>query len=155
MKRLCANFFSVVALCSALFNPTHANADFIDTSWTVIGFTGEPYFIEPQAMVGKIQRLNRGEADGAFYRCPFKGQSSTYTTYETVDQFLSNPEFELFRPAEEELRRSGPKVFVHRITCEGAGDPENRRVLYPFVTTQKRHSAYYLFEGGYFTLYAP
>lgn len=28
-------------------------------------------------------------------------------------------------------------------------------VLYPFVTTEKRHSAYYLFEGGYFSLYTP
>jgi hypothetical protein len=140
---------------SAISVAPQAKADFIDTTWSVIGFTGEPWFVNTQAVIGKSQMFNKGEARGVFFSCDFKGMSSSYTTYATVDDFLKNPEFELFKPAEKELRLSGPKVFVHRITCEGDGNPKLRRVLYPFVTTQKRHSAYYLFEGGYFSLYTP
>lgn len=132
-----------------------ATADYIDTTWSVVGWTGEAWYIEPQSVIGKTQMFNKGEAEGIFYKCDFKGQSSTYTTYNSVDDFLEIPEFELFKPAERELRQSGPKVFVHRITCEGSGRPADRRVLYPFVTTEARHSAYYLFEGGYFSLYTP
>lgn len=130
-------------------------ADFIDTNWSVVSWTGEAWYVNAQAIIGKSQIFNKGEAHGVFFECDFKGQSSTYTTYDTVDDFLKNPEFELFEPAEKDLRLSGPKVFVHRITCEGDGSPNFRRVLYPFITTEKRHSAYYLFEGGYFTLYTP
>lgn len=137
------------------FSVYPSKADFIDTTWRVIGWTGEAWYVNTKDIIGSSQKFYKGEADGIFYNCDFKGQSSTYTTYETVDKFLANPEFELFKPAEKELNSSGPEVFVHRITCEGDGNPANRRVLYPFVTTSKRHSAYYLFEGGYFTLYAP
>ncbi|MQX45739.1 hypothetical protein [Sinorhizobium medicae] len=132
-----------------------AKADFIDTTWSVVGWTGEAWYIDTNSVIGKTQRFYKGEAEGVFYQCSFQGQSATYTTYDTVDEFLANPEFKLFKPAEEALRLSGPQVFVHRITCEGDGNPENRRVLYPFVTTQKRHSAYYIFEGGFFSLYTP
>jgi hypothetical protein len=135
--------------------PGNARADFIDTDWSVIGFTGEAWYADTKAVIGKTQSFHKGEAKGVFYRCDFHGQSSTYTTYDTVEAFLANPEFALFKPAEKDLRISGPKVFVHRITCEGDGNPRDRRVMYPFVTTEKRHSAYYLFEGGYFSLYTP
>jgi hypothetical protein len=146
--------FKVAAVLGALSTPEFAYADFIDTKWTVVGWTGEAWFANTQNIIGKTQQFHRGEAAGVFYSCDASGQSSTYTTYETVDAFLENPEFELFKPAEKDLRLSGAKVFVHRITCDGHGDPDKRRVLYPFVTTEKRHSAYYLYEGGYFSLFA-
>lgn len=132
-----------------------AFADYIDTKWSVVGWTGEAWFVEPKNVIGRTQMFHKGEAKGVFYGCDFAGQSSSYTTYETVDEFLANPEFKVFKAAEKDLKLSGPKVFVHRITCEGNGRAENRRVLYPFVTTEKRHSAYYPFEGGFFTLYSP
>ena len=146
---------SAAAVIGTLLSPGLARADFIDTTWTVIGWTGEVWYANTQNIVGKSQAFFKGEASGTFYSCDFAGQSSTYTTYATVDAFLANPEFELFKPAEKDLRLSGPKVFVHRITCDGDGNPAKRRVLYPFVTTEKRHSAYYLYEGGYFSLYTP
>ncbi|KQQ72437.1 hypothetical protein ASF70_12975 [Rhizobium sp. Leaf321] len=145
----------IAAVIGALLLPNLARADFIDTTWTVIGWSGEAWFSNTKNIVGKSQKFYKGEASGIFYSCDNAGQSSTYTTYETVDAFLANPEFELFKPAEKDLRLSGPKVFVHRITCDGGSNPAKRRVLYPFVTTEKRHSAYYLYEGGYFSMYAP
>ena len=50
---------------------------------------------------------------------------------------------------------SSNTLFVHRITCESDGNPANRRVMYPFVTNEARKSAWYLFEGGVFSLYNP
>ncbi|MDX0871185.1 hypothetical protein GOE00_31915 [Sinorhizobium medicae] len=147
--------FRAFLAAGTLVFPCMSRADFIDTNWTVIGWTGEAWYINTQAVIGKFQSFYKGEASGVFYECDFKGQSSAYTIYDTVEDFLKNPEFETLKPAEKDLRLSGPKIFVHRITCEGEGNPKDRRVLYPFVTTEKRHSAYYLFEGGYFTLSRP
>ncbi|MHC0054929.1 hypothetical protein [Actibacterium sp. D379-3] len=131
-----------------------AHADFIDTRWSVVGFTGEAWFINPQSVIGQSQTFNRGYAEGAFYNCDHAGQSSTYTRYDN-DAFFANPEFELFLPLREEMTLSSEALFVHRITCEGGGNPANRRVMYPFVTNEARKSAWYLFEGGVFTLYNP
>lgn len=100
------------------------------------------------------QTFNRGSAEGVFFNCDFAGLSSTYTTYEP-DDFFSNPEFALFKAEEDGMRLSAAKIFVHRVTCEGNGNPLHRQVLYPFVTNDARKSAWYLFEGGVFSLYAP
>jgi len=50
---------------------------------------------------------------------------------------------------------SSETLFVHRITCEGGGSSAERGTMYPFVTNEARKSAWYLFEGGVFTLYNP
>lgn len=131
-----------------------AQADFIDTRWSVVGFTGEAWFINPQSVIGQSQTFNRGYAEGVFYNCDYAGQSSSYTRYEN-DAFFANSEFELFLPLREEMTLSSEALFVHRITCEGGGNPAKRRVMYPFVTNEARKSAWYLFEGGVFSLYNP
>lgn len=89
-----------------------------------------------------------------FYNCDYAGQFSTYTRYDN-DAFFANPEFELFLPLREEMTLSSDTLFVHRITCEGGGNPAKRRVMFPFVTNEARKSAWYLFEGGVFSLYNP
>lgn len=141
-----------VALGLALSTPTYA--DFIDTRWSVVGFTGEAWFINSQSVIGQSQTFNRGFSEGVFYNCDYAGQSSMYTRYDN-DAFFANPEFELFLPLREEMTLSSEGLFVHRITCEGSGNPAQRRVMYPFVTNEARKSAWYLFEGGIFTLYNP
>jgi hypothetical protein len=140
------------AFCAILSAP--AQADFIDTSWSVVGFTGEAWFINTQSVIGQSQTFNRGYAEGVFYNCDYAGQSSTYTRYDN-DAFFANPEFELFLPLREGMTLSSEELFVHRITCEGGGNPAKRRVMYPFVTNEARKSAWYLFEGGVFSLYTP
>lgn len=130
------------------------HADFIDTRWSVVGFTGEAWFINTQDVIGQSQTFNRGFAEGVFYNCDYAGQSSTYTRYDN-DDFFANPEFEVFLPLREEMTLSSEALFVHRVTCEGGGDPAQRRVMYPFVTNEARKSAWYLFEGGVFSLYNP
>jgi hypothetical protein len=129
-------------------------ADFIDTRWSVVDFTGEVWFIKPQSVIGQSQTFNRGYAEGVFYNCDYAGQSSPYTRYDN-ESFFINSEFELFLPLREEMTLSSESLFVHRITCEGDGNPANRRVMYPFVTNEARKSAWYLFEGGVFSLYNP
>ena len=149
MKR----FFSAVAVFGT-FLSVPAQADFIDTRWSVIGFIGEAWFIDPQSVIDRSQTFNRGYAEGVFFNCDYAGQSSTYTRYDN-DTFFANPEFELFLPLREEMTLSSETLFVHRITCEGGGNPAKRRVMYPFVTNEARKSAWYLFEGGVFSLHNP
>ena len=143
-----------LALPLVLAFASAAMADFIDTTWSVVGFSGEPWFISTTDVIGRSQTFNRGFAEGVFFNCDFAGMSSTYTTYEPED-FFANPEFALFKAEEDGIRLSTSKIFVHRVTCEGKGDPFRRQVLYPFVTNDARKSAWYLFEGGVFSLYAP
>ena len=57
-----------------------------------------------------------------------------------------------FATLEDPRFTQASELFVHRITCEGKGDPAARRVLYPFVTTDGRDAAFLPFEGGIFTL---
>ena len=125
-----------------------ARADFIDTVWTVAGFTGEYWYADPSELIGQTQEFHTGFAAGVFYSCDAEGQSATYTTY-SLEDFLANPEFILFDGLGEDLFGVTEKLFVHRITCAG-----NRRVMYPFVTTETRDTAYYLFEGGIYLLEA-
>ncbi|MCD1626313.1 hypothetical protein K7H22_09950 [Seohaeicola saemankumensis] len=145
-------FSTILAAVLAITLHTPAYADFIDTRWSVVGFTGEPWFINPQSIIGQSQAFNRGFAEGVFYTCDYAGQSSTYTRYEN-DTFFANPEFELFLPLQEGMTLSSEALYVHRITCEGGGNPAQRRVIYPFVTNEARKSAWYLFEGGVFSLF--
>jgi hypothetical protein len=130
---------------------TQAQADFIETTWTVNAFTGEAWFIDPAALQGATQYFEGGFAEGAFYTCDFAGQSMSYTTYAPED-FLANPEFAAFTTLDDPRFTLASEVFVHRITCEGDGDPAARRVLYPFITTDGRDAAFLPFEGGIFTL---
>lgn len=131
-----------------------ALADFVDTRWVVTGFTGKAWYINTQTVIGQSQTFNKGYAEGVFYNCNYAGQSSTYTAYDN-DTFFSNPEFALFLPLREGMTLSSETLFVHRITCEGNGDPARRNVMYPFVTNEARKSAWYIFEGGVFELYSP
>ena len=147
-------FLAILAATFGALLSAPAQADFIDTRWSVVGFTGEAWFINPQSVIGQSQTFNRGYAEGLFYYCDYAGQSSSYTRYDN-DAFFANPEFELFLPLREEMTLSSEVLFVHRITCEGDGNPAKRRVMYPFVTNEARKSAWYLFEGGVFSLYNP
>ena len=138
-----------LVLCGLLATP--AQADFIDTTWTVTAFMGEAWFVDPDTLTGATQTFEAGYAEGAFYACDFAGQSASYTTYDPA-AFLANPEFAGFTTLEDARLTGAGTIFVHRITCEGQGDPAARRVLYPFVTTDGRDVAFYPFEGGIFTL---
>lgn len=140
-----------VLLAALLALASPARADFIETTWTVSAFTGESWFIDPAALTGATQSFEGGFAEGAFYACDFAGQSMAYTSYATAD-FLANPEFAAFATLEDPRLSAAGTVFVHRITCEGKGDPAARRILYPFVTTDGRDVAFLPFEGGIFTL---
>lgn len=146
---------SILAAFAIILLSSPANADFIDTEWQVSGFAGEAWYADTTEIVGKTQYFERGFAEGVFYTCDFEGQSASYTTYSSVDAFLENPEFETFNLVAENLRNAGDTIFVHRISCNGSGNPANRRVLYPFVTTDQRASAFYLFEGAIYILSAP
>jgi hypothetical protein len=147
VKALLACLFSL-----ALAGPVHA--DFIDAQWTVVGFSGEAWYINTNDVIGQSQTFNRGFAVGIFYNCEYSGQSSTYTKYEN-DSFFANPEFRLFLAERDSMTLSSESLFVHRITCEGDGDPARRTVMYPFVTNETRKSSWYLFEGGVFSLFNP
>ncbi|NGQ91242.1 hypothetical protein G5V65_10060 [Rhodobacter sp. HX-7-19] len=136
-----------VALCLAL----PARADFIETEWLVSAFSGEAWFIDPAATIGASQYFESGYAEGVFYSCDFAGQSMVYTPW-SVEDFLANPEFADFARLTDPRLAQAEELFVHRITCEGSGDPALRRTLYPFVTTNGRDVAFYPFEGGIFTL---
>jgi hypothetical protein len=138
------------ALLSALL-ATQAHADFIETTWTVTNFSGEAWFIDADSLEGATQYFEAGYAEGAFYACDFAGQSMAYTTY-APDDFLANPEFADFAMLDDPRFTLASEFFVHRITCEGQGDPAARRILYPFVTTDGRDAAFLPFEGGIFTL---
>lgn len=145
---------TILAVAFGAILSAPVKADFIDTRWSVVGFTGEAWFINTQSVISQSQTFNRGYAEGVFYNCDYAGQSSTYTRYDN-DAFFANPEFELFMPLREDMTLSSEALFVHRITCEGDGNPTKRRVMYPFVTNEARKSAWYLFEGGVFSLYNP
>lgn len=138
---------ALAALCLA--HP--ARADFIETEWLVSGFSGEAWFIDPAAVMGASQYFEKGYAEGVFYSCDFAGQSMVYTPW-SVKAFLANPEFADFTRLTDPRLVAADEIFVHRITCEGSGDPALRRTLYPFVTTNRRDVAFYPFEGGIFTL---
>lgn len=129
------------------------SADSIDGDWSIVGFAGEAWFVEPSRLIGQTQSFSGGFATGPLYQCDFAGQSMTYTTYDN-DAFFENPEFALFHDTREGMELSSHRLFVHRITCNGNG-PQQRRVLYPFVTNEARVSAWFLYEGGVFTLYRP
>jgi hypothetical protein len=137
-----------------LLSTTQAQADSIEGSWSITGFKGEAWFVNPQELIGKTQEFEGGSAAGPLYSCNFAGQSMTYTTY-TNEEFFKNPEFELFRAVSEGLTLSSSNVFVHRITCDGQEDTSARRVLYPIVTNEARASAWYLYEGGIVELSRP
>ncbi|EDM72512.1 hypothetical protein RAZWK3B_09681 [Roseobacter sp. AzwK-3b] len=129
-----------------------ANADFIDTTWTVEKFTGEAWFVQPEKVIGQTQMFDGGYAEGYFYSCDFKGQSMTYTTYANTE-FFENPEFKKFIPLKSDMEADSDTLFVHRVTCNG-NDLVPPRVLYPFVTNETRERAWYLYEGGIFALVA-
>lgn len=131
--------------------PVCAGADSIDGRWRITGFVGEAWFVDPTRSVGRLQSFSGGYADGPLYGCDAQGQSGTYTTYSN-DGFFANPKFGLFGGLRSEMTRGSGRIFVHRITCDGLGNLSARRVLYPFVTNESRRRAWYLYEGGIFTL---
>lgn len=127
-----------------------ASADFIETIWKVEKFTGEAWFVQPMKVIGQTQMFDGGYAEGVFYDCEFNGQSMTYTTYANAD-FFENPEFEKFVTLKADTEADSDTLFVHRITCNGS-ELVPPRVLYPFVTNETREKAWYLYEGGVFSM---
>ena len=146
--RVMKKLIPILLLLSGLPNLTHAQ--FIETSWRVAEVVGEPWFANPSNIIGKDQNFFKGWAEGVFYECDYKGQSFTYTRYQ-LEEFLKNREFELFKKHQNELRLDNKEIFVHRITCNGHR-PSERRLMYPFVTTEDYSTAYYLFEGAIYIL---
>lgn len=134
------------------FTCAAAQADFIDATWTVQEFTGTAWFVKPEKVIGQTQTFDRGYAEGVLYECNFNGQSMTYTTYAN-DDFFENPEFQRFAPLREEMTADSEQLYVHRITCNG-NDLVPPRVLYPYVTNETRERAWYLYEGGVFSMTA-
>ena len=137
-----------------------AKADMIDVTWYVDSFVGDPIFADPKRILGQRQMFYKGMAKGVFYSCDYEGQTMTYNTY-SLDEFLTNKEFDLFAKYKDQLFKIKNKslvpseVFVHRITCNGKDDPNKRRVLYPFVTlgdSEKWQRAFYLFEEAIYIL---
>jgi hypothetical protein len=143
-----------LAVLVAINCGTIAQADSIDGRWAIVGFNGEAWFVEASSLIGQSQEFAGGFATGPLYFCDFAGQSMTYTTYEN-EAFFANPEFAKFAAEREGMTLSSSRLFVHRITCDGGNDATQRRVMYPFVTNEARASAWYLYEGGVFTLYRP
>ena len=142
-----------IATACAVGLAAPASADFIDTTWTVTGFTGDAIFVDPDALIGQTQYFERGFAEGAFFACDFEGLAATYTRYEG-EAFFANPEFARFGLLRDVMTDASEAIFVHRISCAGDGDASRRRQLYPFVTNETRSHAWHLFEGGVFTLRA-
>jgi len=138
--------YTLVSLLTFLWIINKANAQFIDTKWTVIKSVGEGWHEKPKDVIGKSQEFYEGWADGYFFQCDYEGQSATFTNYSLSD-FLNNPEFKIFKKEKDKLSFLGKNVFVHRISCNG-----NKRVLYPFVTIEPGNKAYYLFEGAIYIL---
>lgn len=145
--------FLTLATVTCLF-PEASRSDSIAGTWSIVGFSGDAWFVSAKDVIGKSQEFSGGGSSGPLYSCDFAGQSMTYTTYEN-DEFFANPEFAQFAPLREEMMLSSKKLFVHRITCDGNGDPSQRRVLYPIVTNEARASAWYIYEGGVFSLFRP
>lgn len=130
--------------------PTIIFADFIEAKWEVKSFVGEQSFAEERPVIGKSQSFDGGYAVGVFYNCEFAGQVMTYTKY-TLNEFLANKEFDIFKQYQKELKFDSDEIFVHRISCNGKTDGD-RALIYPFVTTGKRQKAYYLFEKAIYIL---
>lgn len=131
--------------------PSIALGQTIEGKWTVRDFVGEAAFIDPSEVIGTVQIIDRGFAEGAFYECNLAGQYLRYTTY-TVANFLASSEFKGFQAIAEDVQKAGSTVFVHNISCNGDGSPGTRQKLYPIVTVDDASVAWYPFEGGIFTL---
>lgn len=128
-----------------------AGAQTVDGTWMVSAFTGDAIFLEPDTVIGQVQAIEGGFAEGPLYGCDFAGQSMRYTMFE-MPEFMAARGFEMFAPVREEIARAGAQVFVHRINCNGGDDPQARRALYPLVTVDDAPLAWYPFEEGVFTL---
>ena len=127
------------------------NAQFVETKWEVTEFFGEAWFANPSDIIGNFQKFYKGYSEGVFYNCDYEGQSYTYTTYETYEEFLNNKEFFLFKTIFRSLKLKNEKIYVHRITCSG-NSVFKRKVFYPFVTFDKLKIGFYLFEGAIYKL---
>lgn len=138
-------------ILGVLVFPLTSQAQTLDADWTVSAFTGDAIFLEPQTVIGQRQTFDGGFSEGPLYGCDFGGQSMRYAAYDVTD-FLANRAFEEFAPVHAEIKESGARVFVHRISCNGSGNAQARRVLYPFVTADEAPLAWYPFEEGVFTL---
>ena len=126
-------------------------AQSIDRNWTIIEFYGEEWYCSKEDIIHQTQEFYKGWSDGAFYKCDYAGQSATYNKY-TLTEFLNNPEFKLFKKYQDLLDLKDDIIFVHRITCDGDSNMNERRVLYPFITTKNSKKSYYIYEAGIFVL---
>ena len=128
-----------------------------NVKWRVIQFVGEAWYTKPNKIIGKYQIWEPyWRTEGIFYNCPTQSnvnasESKTYNTY-SLNEFITNKEFKLFKKYQKELKLPNTEYYVQRITCEGAD--KYRSVLYPFVTPYRSGFAYYPFEGGIYILQA-
>jgi|TARA_B100002003_G_C13599415_1_gene309293 hypothetical protein len=146
MKKLSPYIFLVLIFFNTTVKAHHAYR-----IWTVTEFLGEAWYVEPNKVIGQTQSFYKGYSEGVFFNCDYKGLSYTHNKY-TLEEFLNNKEFELFKKLKEELKFKDEEVFVNRITCNGDNNPDKRGVFYPFVTIEPGNKAYYLYEGGIFVL---
>ena len=82
MKEQFKNTILIVIIGIIFVAPSKLSAQYIDTRWTVTGYSGELWFAKENKIIGKIQQFNKGWADGIFYSCNFAGQSKTYNSYD-------------------------------------------------------------------------
>ncbi len=120
---------------------------FVETKWQIKEYYGEAWYADTTKIIGKFQEFNRGYSEGVFFNCDYGGQSYTYTKYKSLDEFLNNKEFLLFKKLINKIKIDGENIYVHRITCNGNNELE-RKVFYPFITYENINFAYYLFEGA-------
>jgi hypothetical protein len=142
-------FFLIFLTFFGIASPVQA--DFLETTWIVEKFAGEPWFLDPSNFLGETQSFQGGYADGVFYACNYDGQSMTYTSYD-VEDFFENAEFRRFESVHDEISLGATTVFVHRVTCARPDGESHPAVLYPFVTNDVRDQAWYLIEGVIFSL---
>jgi hypothetical protein len=80
----------------------------------------------------------------------FNGQSKTYAKY-SLDAFLLNKVFSLFKEYQSALGLNDKMTFDHGVSCDGL-TVEERRVWHPFVTTENWWAGYHLYEGAIYVM---
>ena len=119
------------------------------TDWVVTKVVSKGIYTNPKNFIGKTQSFGRNVVEGPFYNCGFgKGSVASYTTYNNVNEFLSNKEFKIFLNNKSKLSiPKNKKIYVEKKTCADTG-----LVLFPFVQIEGEKNAYYEFDLGIFEL---
>lgn len=120
--------------------------------WIVTDFVGEAVFIKPDEIIGQKQKFYDG-IEGIFLNCKW-GSVWTYKIYNSLDELISNKEFELMGEHKDHLNLQEDIYYVHRLSCSGEREGDIMMNLYPFITTENpdTQKAYFIFEMGVFEL---